>query len=190
MAKAVARPGLAKKPRLTNVLGSAVKLQSNFGLADKRSGDKKPTNPVKSKFLSGHDSDKENWSPDEDESLHFSFSEAPSNGPFGGRRPQPTVGAREIGNNPRRTPARAPEGDAALFFGRSNTAPATTWARHGGKSDQSLLKVFEDHKTSPVPAKPDDEEVERFMRGQVSPSKKVAVDAIAGLLSLSQGNWR
>jgi len=190
MAKAAARPGLAKKSRLTNVLGSAVKLQSNFGLAEKRSGDKDATNPVRSKFLSGHDSDKENWSPDEDANLHFSFSETPGNAPFGERRPLPTAGTREARTNPRRTPARAPEGDAALFLGRANTAPANTLARHGGKFDQCLLKVFEDHKTSPVPAKSDDEEVERFMRGQVSPSKKVAVDAIAGLLSLSQGNWR
>lgn len=190
MAKATARPGLAKKPRLVNVLGSAVKLQSNFGLAEKRSGDKDATNPVKSKFLSGHDSDKENWSPDEDENLHFSFSETPGNAPFGGRRPLPTAGGRETGINPRRTPARAPAGDAALFLVRANTAPATTWARNGGKSDPSLLKVFEDHKTSPVPAEPDDEEVERLMRGQASPNKQVAVEAIAGLMSLSQGNWQ
>lgn len=190
MAKATARPGLAKKPRLVNVLGSAVKLQSNFGLAEKRSGDKDATNPVKSKFQSGHDSDKENWSPDEDENLHFSFSETPGNAPFGERRPLPPVGGREAGINPRRTPARAPTGDAALFLSRANTAPATTWARNGGKSDTLLLKVFEDHKTSPVPAKPDDEEVERFMRGQASPNKKVAEEAIAGLLSLHQGNWR
>lgn len=189
MAKATARPGLAKKPRLVNVLGSAVKLQSNFGLAEKRSGDKDATNPVKSKFQSGHDSDKENWSPDEDENLHFSFSETPGNAPFGERRPFPTAGGREAGINPRRTPARAPAGDAALFLGRANTAPATTWARQGGKSDQSPLKVFEDHKTSPVPAKPDDGEVERFMRGQVSPSKKVAEEAIEVLMSLKGGNW-
>ena len=34
-----------------------------------------------------------------------------------------------------------------------------------------------------------DEEVERFMQS-VSPSKKSDADAVAGLLSLSQGNWR
>ncbi|KAK1832917.1 pah4 homeobox protein encoded by the pah4 protein [Podospora conica] len=191
MAKATARPGLAKKPRITSVLGSAVKLQSNFGLGEKRSDDKDTANPVKSKFLSGHDSDKENWSPDGDESPHFSFSQTPGNVPFGGRRPLPTPGVRDAaGTNPRRTPARAADGDAALCISRAYTAPPT-WARHGGgKSDHTLLKVFEDHKTSPVPAKPDDEEVERFMRGQVSPSKKGAVDAIAGLLSLSKGAWR
>lgn len=34
------------------------------------------------------------------------------------------------------------------------------------------------------------DEVERFMRGEVSPSKKGDLDCIQGLLSLSQGNWR
>jgi hypothetical protein len=35
-----------------------------------------------------------------------------------------------------------------------------------------------------------DKEVEKFMRGEVSPSKKGDLDCIQGLLSLSQGNWR
>ena len=35
-----------------------------------------------------------------------------------------------------------------------------------------------------------DQEVNRFMRGEVSPSKKGDLDCIKGLLSLSQGTWR
>jgi len=34
------------------------------------------------------------------------------------------------------------------------------------------------------------EEMQKFMRGEVSPSKKGDLDCIQGLLSLSQGNWR
>jgi hypothetical protein len=33
-------------------------------------------------------------------------------------------------------------------------------------------------------------EIEKFMRGEVSPSKKGDLDCIQGLLSLSQGTWR
>ncbi|KAJ2985746.1 hypothetical protein NUW58_g5369 [Xylaria curta] len=35
-----------------------------------------------------------------------------------------------------------------------------------------------------------DEDVERFMGGELSPSKRPDMDCVAGLLSLSQGNWR
>ncbi|RFU23772.1 hypothetical protein B7463_g12565, partial [Scytalidium lignicola] len=45
--------------------------------------------------------------------------------------------------------------------------------------------VFEDDENEEVP-----EDVERFMRGEISPSKKGDLDCVQGLLSLSQGNWR
>jgi len=45
-------------------------------------------------------------------------------------------------------------------------------------------KVFEDQERE------GGEEVEKFMRGDVSPSKKGDLDCIHGLLSLSQGNWQ
>ncbi|KAG9247510.1 hypothetical protein BJ878DRAFT_171465 [Calycina marina] len=45
-------------------------------------------------------------------------------------------------------------------------------------------KVFEDEGNA------GGEEVERFMNGNVSPSKKGDLDCIQGLLSLSQGNWQ
>jgi hypothetical protein len=71
---------------------------------------------------------------------------------------------------------------------RANTAPA-----RGAKVP---LDIFEDADAAENPPSKSaqlpvlDDEVERFMRGQVSPSKKGDVDAVAGLLSLSQGNWR
>lgn len=46
-------------------------------------------------------------------------------------------------------------------------------------------EVFEDEEN-----REPGEEVERFMRGEISPSKKGDYNAIQGLLSLSQGNWR
>lgn len=51
------------------------------------------------------------------------------------------------------------------------------------------LEIFED---SPHRRRDDgdDGEVERFMKGVVTPAKKCDVDAVAGLLSLSQGKWR
>lgn len=57
------------------------------------------------------------------------------------------------------------------------------------------MEIFEDpERTIERPVRGDgegDEEVERFMRGLVTPAaKKCDVDAVAGLLSLSQGKWR
>lgn len=61
------------------------------------------------------------------------------------------------------------------------------------------LEIFEDSppRTVQRAGKGEDEEVERFMRGDmagignlVTPAKKCDVDAVAGLLSLSQGKWR
>lgn len=47
-------------------------------------------------------------------------------------------------------------------------------------------KVFEDEENNGD----DGEEVQKFMRGDISPSKKGDLDCVQGLLSLSQGNWR
>lgn len=54
------------------------------------------------------------------------------------------------------------------------------------KSAQTATDVYEDpENAAAVP-----EDVEQFMRGEISPSKKGDLDCIQGLLSLSQGNWR
>lgn len=55
-----------------------------------------------------------------------------------------------------------------------------------GKSATSEVEIFED-RTNGLEV---DREVDRFMRGEVSPSKKGDLDCIQGLLSLSQGTWR
>ena len=189
MAKATDRPGVAKKTRLANVLGSAVKLQSHLSHGEKRPSNKETSNSEKSKCLSGHDSDKENWSPDRHEIPHFSFPPRPDGSSLSRRLPLPVTDAPGHEKNPRRTPARALEGDARPLFGQAHTVPPATWARRGGRADDSPLKVFEDHNTSPARARPDDE-VERFMRGDVSPSKKGDAEAVVGLLQLSQHAWQ
>lgn len=80
------------------------------------------------------------------------------------------------------------------MLGRASTAP--TARRNKG---QASIEIFEDggdevdaSDDEEEPRRPDstDDEVEKFMRGEVSPSKKGAASAIAGLLALSQGAWR
>lgn len=58
------------------------------------------------------------------------------------------------------------------------------------KRGQSPLEIYEDAENLSPSASVIDDEVERFMGSSVSPSKKGDIDAVAGLLSLSQGNWR
>jgi hypothetical protein len=54
------------------------------------------------------------------------------------------------------------------------------------KSANVETNIFEDQENSgEVP-----QEVEKFMRGEISPSKKGDLDGVQALLSLSQGNWR
>jgi hypothetical protein len=58
--------------------------------------------------------------------------------------------------------------------------------RRKRKSINIETNIFEDQDNhSEVP-----EEVEKFMRGEISPSKKGDLDGVQALLSLSQGNWR
>lgn len=111
------------------------------------------------------DSDKENWLPGEN---------AASN------RRQPLPSSR----NDRQSNSRTVLGDnhnipshAVNLGGRSRKR----------KSEDIGSHIFEDdQENSEQPG----EEVEKFMRGEVSPSKKGDLDCIQGLLSLSKGNWR
>lgn len=149
---------------------------------------------------SGGDSDKENWSPDED------------GNPNSRRRPLPSIAAAATaltaakGTNARRAGPRVlgesrHNGNVSkrtLLSGRANTAPVPRL--RGGKGVASSMLIFEDggnedendENAGGLAKKPkrSDDEVERFMRGEVSPSKKGDVDCVAGLLALSQGNWR
>lgn len=111
------------------------------------------------------DSDKENLSPDEDGVPH----------PGARRRALPQAQPRRGGDRVLQE-QRVP--------GSKHNRVGAASALHRGKRGGSPLKVFEDGGGRPDP------EVERFMRGDVSPSKKGDADCVAGLLALSQGNWR
>ncbi|KAI2629041.1 hypothetical protein GGS21DRAFT_527184 [Xylaria nigripes] len=152
------------------------------------------------------DSDKENWNPDGD-------------GNRDRRRPLPqletgmpsTKMGTVLPKNPRRigrvlgdqdTVAKrlflnSPADTKIRHIGRANTAP--TPGPRMRKVGDAPLAIFEDGKyvasdkrgqQSLRDLKRNDDDVERFMRGEVSPSKRPDMDCIAGLLSLSQGNWR
>ncbi|KAH8179713.1 homeobox domain-containing protein [Sarocladium implicatum] len=140
------------------------------------------------RLLSPTDSDKENLSPDEDGN--------PRSGGLGPRRPLPSITADTTiskSNNPRRTAGRAlQENGASLLNARANTAPGGL-KRAAGKD----IDIFEDAKKVALsPGKRaagrggKEDDVDKFMRGSVSPSKKPDMDCVAGLLSLSQGAWR
>ncbi|KAK4231749.1 pah4 homeobox protein encoded by the pah4 protein [Podospora fimiseda] len=191
MSKAAPRPGMAKKPKLGRSSSSVARLQSSMNGSEK----------VKSKSgvphsTSGNDSDKENWSPYEGGNARYP-PRTPMYSYFqpltaSGRRPLPSFSSsssRLDKKNPRRTPAN---GRSFLGnTGRANTAPVGKFGIYKKRVgvNESSLNIYEDddreQQTSPL-----SDEVERFMMGQVSPSKKGDVDAVAGLLSLSQGNWR
>lgn len=122
-----------------------------------------------SMLMSPTDSDKENWSPDEDGNA----------ADVGARRPLPAMSTKP--KNPRRLGRGVLQSRSPGKLGsRSNTAPS----RPRGMKDS--VDIFEDEATRVSR----DADVEKFMRGQVSPSKKPDMDCVAGLLSLSQGAWR
>lgn len=109
------------------------------------------------------DSDKENWVPSDD------------NGNTR-RRPLPT------GKPSKQSRRRILEEGSS----RSGHSAALGAHRSQKASTNPGAEIFEDLPTEKVA----DAEVEKFMRGEVSPSKKGDLDCIQGLLSLSQGNWR
>ncbi|OAQ72751.1 homeobox transcription factor [Pochonia chlamydosporia 170] len=146
----------AKKAKLTRTGSTFARLESNDQDAEKRDAGKVKV----SMLVSPTDSDKENWSPDEDHHR---------------RRPLPASAVKT--QNPRRLGRvlqdhRGP----AMLSNRSQTAPSPL----GSKS----IEIYEDGRRSR------EDDVEKFMRGDVSPSKKPDMDCVAGLLSLSQGAWR
>jgi len=109
------------------------------------------------------DSDKENWVPG-------------GGGSHPRRRPLPSARPDRDLN------AKAVLGDNFKIMTHANNLGVSKSRRRKGANVEP--KVFEDQETERG------EEVEKFMRGDVSPSKKGDLDCIHGLLSLSQGNWQ
>ncbi|RGP62480.1 hypothetical protein FLONG3_10209 [Fusarium longipes] len=173
MTKPQQRPHQAKKARLDSTGSSISRLETE--LEELRRADREYGKVKVSMLVSptGGDSDKENLSPDEDHSSPDPFH----------RRPLPPA-PKPVGENPRRVGRALQEQKSPnLLANRANTAPARP---------RSIIKegleIFEDTMKSAMPSR--ENEVEKFMRGSVSPSKKPDMDCVAGLLSLSQGAWR
>ncbi|KAL8377807.1 hypothetical protein RB595_008473 [Gaeumannomyces hyphopodioides] len=161
---------------------------------------------------SGHDSDKENWSPDEDSSPAVSRSQsaAPA-GVVGGRILPPVIFSASSsprrhlpvslhGGNGRRTGFMDERRGLLGGVHRAYSAPGQRSNKRRAGRNPASISIFEDDGEE-VDSDGDgsgkgrfgprrDDEVERFMRGEVSPSKKGDFDCVAGLLSLSQGDWR
>ncbi|KAH7035352.1 uncharacterized protein B0I36DRAFT_318161 [Microdochium trichocladiopsis] len=140
------------------------------------------------------DSDKENWSPDEE------------GNPAHRRRALPELSAAPklppvLASKNIRRAGRVLGEHHSLLNKRANTAPMLGKGANGS-GNRDKVDIFDDStaageeeeqenadKEAAGPPKKRNE-VERFMRGSVSPSKKGDFDCIAGLLSLSQGAWR
>ncbi|KXJ95319.1 hypothetical protein Micbo1qcDRAFT_192373 [Microdochium bolleyi] len=194
-----------KKPKISRTTSSVARMQTlplahpdkenEVQVHDEVEPEKKAANKGSlSVILSpSADSDKENWSPDA-EGNPMSRRRAPSSPSVASKLP-PVLGSSK---NVRRVGRILGEHLAPLNK-RAYTAPSL------GKGSQArdVVDVFEDGENAENEGRDRDDEgkeaaprkkpndVERFMRGgEVSPSKKGDLDCIAGLLSLSQGNWR
>lgn len=158
----------AKKAKLHRTASTSVRLESVDADTEKKDVSGKVN---VSMLVSPTDSDKENWSPDED-------GNADAHLHHHRRRPLPAVPATKMQNPRRLGRVLQDHKGPRMLSNRSQTAPSPL-------SSKSTIEVFDDAKQN---SRQDD--VEKFMRGDVSPSKKPDMDCIAGLLSLSQGAWR
>lgn len=198
----------AKKPKLGRSSSSIGRLQTQFvnttaeniPMRREDTGRNVDENKkVKSSLLlspGGGDSDKENWSPDGDGNAVFRGAQRMA----AGRRPLPSAPMSKPmpdSLNLRRTMGRVfGDGSNRSLLGRASTAP--TGRRKRGQSPVEIFTdgvndadASDDDENHPIShSRVADDEVEKFMRGEISPSKKGAASAIAGLLALSQGNWR
>ena len=153
-----------KKPKLERAMSSLARLENQDDSAKPSAYSASFGKDGLMRSPSG-DSDKENWLPSED-------------GGNARRRPLPSSRSEKSASS------RAILGDNlnipshAVHFGGG---------RHRKRKSADIEpNIFEDQENvKRVP-----EEVVKFMRGEVSPSKKGDLDCIQGLLSLSQGNWR
>ncbi|KAK4241803.1 hypothetical protein C8A03DRAFT_40769 [Achaetomium macrosporum] len=193
--KTARRADPAKKPRLSTQASSLGRMETAVFSRGQRHNIKRAIPPAEQLdkpkptsqsplFLSGNDSDKENWDPEKDATSPRAFRRLspyrprmsnPTN-----RRPLPTSPSRRraLYHDKSRSPHR--------FLSRANTAPAVR-----GRGHSPPLRIFEDAEDKSPASSAVDDEVERFMRGAViSPSKKGDADAAASLLSLCRGKWR
>ncbi|CAK7263505.1 hypothetical protein SEPCBS119000_000524 [Sporothrix epigloea] len=185
----------AKRTKMARALSSVARMQNipnprGTWQPQDNIKDKTPLNEEKKKLklstlLSGNDSDKENWSPDGEGRVRPLASQPTKTA----RRPLPT--------SRNGTPRLLPRINGSKY--KSSSQLSAVRGSKAGTFDG--VDIYEDSaprtstpKRAPLSraaTAPATDDVERFMRGaQVSPSKKGDMDCIAGLLSLSQGNWR
>ncbi|KFY31079.1 hypothetical protein V493_01443 [Pseudogymnoascus sp. VKM F-4281 (FW-2241)] len=156
------RNGSGKKPMLVKAASTLAIMQTAGGKPRKNSTKPKEKDDLVLVQSPGGESDKENWIPGEGTEGSQTRRPLPSHRPKLGR-------AKALGN------AKSFTAGTGSNLGRNRT-----------KITKSVgAEIFEDPEDEVV-----DGEVEKFMRGEVSPSKKGDLDCIQGLLSLSQGNWR
>ncbi len=209
------RPGAAKRTKLSRSFSSMARIERTMAPTQRHNIQSRTLGPPSDKVktsttttlvtVSGNDSDKENWSPDEDGNAR-SFRRALSSSTLTstGRRllpsgpPSSSSTKPDKSKNPRRTTLGQSPRRTPLLSGRARTTPASSLAHyHYPRSkaarqqpESSTLEIYEDAEDDSSNAAEDDGEVQRFMRGgDVSPTKEKDVDAAAGLLSLSRGNW-
>ncbi|KAL7925012.1 hypothetical protein ACQKWADRAFT_284789 [Trichoderma austrokoningii] len=170
LTKLAARSRQIKKPRFNRTTSSVARLETCWASDEKSSREACHAKMNVSMLVSPSDSDKENWSPRRDGNSAEGRRQMPPGSPIRSQS------ARRIG--------RVLQGHKApAFLMRSNTVPSG--ARSPVKTGIHTFADLEAKAESPW-----GEEVNRFMCGEVSPSKKGDMDCVAGLLSLSQGAWR
>ncbi|RCI15493.1 hypothetical protein L249_3393 [Ophiocordyceps polyrhachis-furcata BCC 54312] len=125
-------------------------------------------------LLSPNDSDKENWSPVQGDQVPR---------PQAGRRPLPCNAPSKAHNSRRTGGVLEEQKRPRLFHNRANTAPSDFTST----TSKTSCDIYEDPSSDDDD---DDDAMKRFLSANVSPSKKGDMDCIAGLLSLSKGNWR
>lgn len=156
------RNGSGKKPMLVKAASSLAIMQTAGGKSRKNTTKPKEKDGVVLIASPGGESDKENWIPGDGNEGSQTRRPLPSHRPKLGR-------TKAFGN------AKSFTAGNGSNVGRNRTKTTKT----------AEAEIFEDPEDEVV-----DVEVEKFMRGEVSPSKKGDLDCIQGLLSLSQGNWR
>lgn len=151
-----------KRPKLGRATSSLARLQNSSKMSSKPIPQSSGHGKVDPMHSPSGDSDKENWIPEE--------------GGNARRRPLPSSRADKQKNS-------------RAILGDNFNVPTHAVDFPGGRNrnrKNTVPDIFEDQENAgEVPP-----EVEKFMRGEVSPSKKGDLDCIQGLLSLSQGNWR
>ncbi|KAK4156871.1 hypothetical protein C8A00DRAFT_12224 [Chaetomidium leptoderma] len=211
--EAARRSGVTKRPKLSNASSSLGRLETTPAAPSttkhnirRTVSNIRPNKPeTTTSLVSGNDSDKENWSPDEDGNPRR-FRRVASTLTSSGRRPlpsgaPPSSSSKQLDTNdrhPRRTPLQGSR-PGSFAARRALTSPAGGWnsqqyrqGKRARRRSQSPVKIFEDgggggggEDENEENGDDDDDDVAQFMRAaNVSPSKQKDVEVAEGLLSL------